>query len=103
MCVMSMVMDHYGDKWTQPPYQPIPSAPVVPPIIWPYPLREAPDVVQKPFKPLTQEEIDEFRKLLERARQYDKDNNEPDCETDEKKKKIKAIAEANGLKIEFLD
>ncbi len=59
MCVMSMIMDHYGDKWQKKldDYGPIPNSPFkftfpIPPTISP-------------------EEIKEFRELLDRAREYE--------------------------------
>ena len=77
-----MIMDHYGDKWGYKP-QSLPPFTPMPPIITP-------------------EEIEEFRKLLERAREYDKKNNEPDCEIAEKRDRIKALADNLGVKIDFL-
>lgn len=50
----------------------------------------------------TQAEIDEFRRLLERAREYDIKNNEPNCEMEEKRKKIKDLADELGIKIDFI-
>lgn len=122
MCTMSMVMDHYADKWTQPPYTypgivtTYPSYPggssvggiggtsspnQTPPIAWSKLLQPQLPTVPKP-KPITSEEIEEFRTLLERAREYDRKNNEPDCELQEKKQKILDLAAEHGLKIEFL-
>lgn len=80
MCVVSMVMDHYREKW-----QPTTTGTF---ITWP----------QMP----TQEEIDEFRRLLERAREYDKRHNEPDCELDEKRQALKKIADQMGIDISFV-
>lgn len=81
MCVYSMITDHYHDKWreiekTWPPFRPEPAIP--------------------------QSEIDEFRKLLERAREYDRKNNEPDCGLEDKKKKVRELADRLGVKVEFL-
>ena len=84
MCSVSMIMDHFRDKWQQPPY------------ILPQPYQ-----VWQP--PITQDEIAEFRKLLERARKYDRDNGEPDCELQEKKDALKKIADAMGVDISFID
>lgn len=85
MCVVSMVMDHTEKEWERrllpQPY------PLQPPII---------------VNPLTQDEVDEFRRLLERAREYDKRNNEPDCELPAKKRKLKKLAKQLGVKISFL-
>lgn len=88
MCVVSMVMDHYTDKWkyTLPP-QPVEYVPGVQVFI--------------PTLP-TQAEIDEFRKLLERAREYDRKNNEPDCELAEKRKKLLDLATELGIDISFV-
>lgn len=89
MCVVSMVMDHYWDKWkdrTPAPYHPV--MPTIP--TWP--LEPA----------ITPEEIREFRKLLDRAREYDRKNNEPDCELEEKRQRVKRLAEELGVEIEFI-
>lgn len=106
MCVVSMVMDHYREKW-EPllPQTPWPLAPNIPD-----PYRQAdPDEVRKaleqfgPKQPaITKEEVEEFRRLLERAREYDKRNQEPDCELDEKRQAIKDIAKQLGVEISFL-
>ena len=64
MCVVSMIMDHYGDEW-QRRYRQWPILPM-PGINYPIP----------PAPPApSQAELDEFRRLLERAREYDKRNN----------------------------
>lgn len=99
MCVVSMVMDHYREQWEPR---------VVPLQTWPsYPLGGAGisqpaniTIIQQPA--ISAAEIDEFRKLLDRAREYDKRNNEPDCELEEKKQAIKTIAERLGVEISFL-
>lgn len=90
MCTVSMIMDHYEDSWRRRFVQP--------PIEWPY---TSPSVPPAPKMP-TQAEIDEFRRLLERAREYDKRNGEPDCELEEKRQRIKDLAEKLGVKVEFV-
>lgn len=99
MCVVSMAMDHFYDKWRdRPPYP------------WPHPYHPAPTPALpdatpyiQPTKPaITPDEIDEFRKLLDRAREYDKRNNEPDCELEDKKRRVKALAQQLGVEIDFL-
>lgn len=90
MCVMSMIEDHYGDKWrpyTWPPHT-TPGQGIGPYV--------------PPEPPISDAEIREFRKLLERARQYDIDHGEPECELDEKKEMLLKIAEQLGLEIDFL-
>jgi len=94
MCVQSMVMDHYSDKW----------GPMVPGWVLP----STPGTVGAPtYIPtppaITPEEVAEFRRLLERAREYDKRNHEPDCELDDKRRALKAIAAALGIDIAFID
>jgi hypothetical protein len=85
MCVVSMIYDHYQDKWKQPPYY----VPNPPPVFVPTGLP-------------TQAEIDDFRKLLERAREYDKKHNQPDCELEEKRQKIKDLAKELGVEVNFV-
>lgn len=46
--------------------------------------------------------IPNFEDLLRKAREYDKQNNEPDCELDEKRQALKKIAEELGVEIKFL-
>lgn len=89
-----MIVDHYYEKWDQypPPPQPI----VTPPIII------SPTVVPvQPQPTISPEEIEEFKRLLERAREYDKKNGEPECELESKKEKLKKLAEELGVEIEF--
>lgn len=88
MCVVSMVMDHYWDKWKH--LQPINPYPVMPYII------------PQPQPVITPEELAEFKRLLDRAREYDKKHNEPDCELAEKKTKIEELADSLGVPIDFL-
>jgi hypothetical protein len=85
MCVVSMIMDHFHDKWQ-------PYVPTTFPYTQTYP----------PVPVISQEEVNEFRRLLERAREYDKRNNEPDCEMEAKRKAIKDIADRLGVDISFL-
>lgn len=85
MCVYSMIMDHYDDKWRRLVQSPSP-------------------VIQlQPIPPAmpSQEEIDEFHRLLERAREYDRKHNQPDCELEEKKRKLQKLADELGIEINF--
>lgn len=79
MCAVSMIADHYHEKWQTylPSYSPLP--------------------VRIP----TQAEIDEFHTLLAKARKYDKENNQPDCELEEKKQKLLTLATELGITIKF--
>ena len=80
MCVLSMVMDAKSWEWEKRYPNPlVPAAPLP-----------------------TKEEIEEFRRLLERARQYDREHGQPDCELEEKRKKLKDLAKELGVEIEFV-
>lgn len=89
MCVYSVITDWKYDEWFKRYIpQPLP--------------RPLPPIVEEP-KPLpTQEEIDEFRRLLEKAREYDKKMNQPDCELEEKRQKIRKLAEELGVNVDFV-
>jgi hypothetical protein len=88
------------------------------PIYWPtiYPWPRSPIPPAEPFplpppfpvQPPRQEELEEFRRLLERARKYDRDKYdrdkyEPDCELEEKRNLLKQMAEKLGIDISFVD
>lgn len=92
MCAVSMIMDHFGEKWGQIGQ---------PPPNWPPPTNPSP-YQQLGSPQITPQEIAEFRKLLERARKYDKENNQPDCELEQKKQLVRDLAEKHGIKIDFL-
>lgn len=88
MCVVSMVIDWRTDEWFRRyyPQSPEPSLPIQPP----------------PVSFPTQTELEEFRRLLERAREYDRRMNQPDCELEEKRQKLLKMAEELGVKIDFV-
>lgn len=91
MCVVSMIMQHFHDKWE----------PLVP-HQWVFPV-PVPRPMPAPAPPMiTPQEVDEFRRLLERAREYDRKNGEPDCELDEKRQALKKLAEQLGVDIAFV-
>lgn len=81
------------------PFPVIPCAPVEPGETGGLPVVPAP---KKPFRPVSPEEVEEFRELLRRARKYDKRNNEPDCEMEEKRERLRAIAKELGVEIDFV-
>lgn len=93
MCTVSMVMDHQGDMWRRrywPDQWPQVQQPFVPPI----------NINVAPLP--TQQEIDEFRRLLDRAREYDRRNSEPDCELAEKRQLLLDMAKRLGVNIDFV-
>lgn len=100
MCVYSMVVDHYRDKWIPMPSPTYPgSTPwdpwVNPPIASPaYPPIPPADINQQ---------IEEFKTLLERAKAYDKKNNEPDCDLESKKVALRELAKIWKIDISFIE
>lgn len=90
MCVVSMVMDHYGDRFR--PYWPyVPN--------WPsWPQDTPPQVPFVPAPPTPQEAqgiadmIKQFRDALEAARKVDSLTAQPNCEDPEKAKLVDRVA-----------
>ena len=93
MCVYSMIMDHYDNVWgrrtsTDPfvkPYE-VPNQLLFTPVVAPL---------------VTSQEIQEFKELLARAREYDAKNHEPECELESKKLKLRELAKELGVEIDF--
>lgn len=98
MCVYSMIADHYLDKWG--PKYPQPLVPLIPGPDYPppFPLAPFPITPLKPVpEPLTAEEVNELRRLLKKAKLYDEETGQKDCEVLDKKKRLKGIIESQGL------
>ena len=103
MCVVSMIMDHYDHKWR--PYYP--GAPIDPEPWkrpWERPYEPVPPLPPIPKPQVTPEDIEDIRrdleemkKLIKRAKKYDRENNEPDCESDDKIERLRKIADAVGI------
>lgn len=84
-----MIGDYYDYKWRRTkPWYPY----TIP--IWP-----ETEISKQEFDDL-KHEIEELKELLRRAKQYDIDNNEPDCEIDEKMDKLKRVAEIVGIDLD---
>lgn len=83
MCVVSMVGDHFSDKFK--PIQPA--------------FNYVQGISQAEFDQLKKEVL-EMKELLKKAIKYDKDNNEPDCQKEDKIKLLKEIAKAVGVDLE---
>lgn len=111
MCVVSMVIDHYYDEWGRrrrpdfSPYGPDSFPPT------PQDFGQSHEGIQEQIKNLlkpkppaiTNEEVEEFRRLLDRAREYDRKHSQPECEMAEKKRKLLKLAEDLGVRINFDD
>lgn len=94
MCVVSMIIDDFHDRWKPQPH----ISPYTVPFV-------QPQVVIAPAPPVqvpTKEEIDEFHRLLEKARQWDIEHGEPDCGTEEKRQRLKELADELGIEISFV-
>lgn len=85
MCVVSMVGDHYRDKWQDQ---------------WLNPNRIIPGPSQQDFDAL-KKEVQDLKELLKRAKKYDRDNGEPDCEVDEKMDLLRKVAQKVGVNLEI--
>lgn len=104
MCVVSMVGDHYHDKWgPMRPWdwdKPINPHPLFPPTIsdpsWPPP---AP-VTREEFEQLRRDVL-EMKKLLEKAAEYDRATGQPGCENEEKIALLKKVADLFGISIDI--
>lgn len=85
MCVVSMIGDHYNDKWTSEPYQQI--------------FNQFSQISRSEFEQLKRE-VEEMKQLLIKAKIYDEKNNEPNCEMENKIKLLKDIAKLVGVDLE---
>ena len=90
MCVVSMVGDHYRDKWG---HQTTGIWPGLEPLLQPVP------VSRHEFEAL-KAEVAEMVALLKRAKQYDADNNEPDCEVEDKMDLLRKMAKLVGVDLD---
>lgn len=95
MCVVSMIVDHYGDKWRQPGWQQPPTPGF--------------DALQVHLTQITRLEFDQLKKevldmkeLIKKALDYDKKNDEPDCQKDEKVQIVKDVAKLVGVSLDDL-
>lgn len=89
MCVMSMVCDHYRDKWVRYEFSPVlPSAPTY--------TYTVPQVTKEEFNAL-KKDVEEMKLLLKRAKEYDERTGQADCEMEEKVALVKKVAELVGV------
>lgn len=99
MCVVSMIGDHYRDRW--PDQYPWAQPWVLPPnggavtITWP----STPAVSREEFEALRRDVL-EMKELLKKAKAYDERNNEPECEVDEKMDVLRRVAKLVGVDLD---
>lgn len=100
MCAVSYVGDYWANTapnrhpWIQPytvPY--IPISPSIPPGQSPYP---SPNPTREEFEAL-KKEMEELKKLLKAAQEYDTKTGQHDCEMEEKIALIKKISKIVGV------
>lgn len=88
MCVVSMIGDHYSNKWGNPP-----------PGLYTKPYVPADKEILKQLAELKKEVL-EMKELLKLAIEYDKRTNQPDCENEEKIKVLKDVADMVGVSLD---
>lgn len=85
MCVISMVMDHYNDKWKS--------------VDWTGAFL-VPDLVSKEDFTKLRADVDEMMALLKRAKLYDDATGQPDCENEQKMVLLRNIAKLVGVDLD---
>lgn len=88
MCSVSMVGDHYSDLWRQLPALQQPAVNMFPP-----------QVTRAEFDELKRQ-VSEMVDLLKRAKKYDEENGQPDCEMDEKMDLLRKVAKLVGVDLD---
>lgn len=100
MCVVSMVSDHYDD-WFKKQYpdifKPFPTIPPFDPNQG-IPTYQTP-ITREEFEALKRD-VEHMKDLIKRARIYDIENDEPDCEIAEKMERLRQIAELVGIDLD---
>jgi hypothetical protein len=95
MCVVSMIMDHSLDKikrfypWVSNPDASPWEGTTISTITFNPPTRQEFDALKK--------EIEELKLLIKKAVEYDKNNNQKDCENASKMELLKKLAEMVGV------
>lgn len=84
MCVVSMIGDHYQDKWREINYD-----------FSSY----IQNVSRAEFEAL-KKEVENLKELLKRAKEYDEKNNEPNCEIEEKMEFLRKVAQLVGIDLD---
>lgn len=93
MCVVSMIMDHYQEK-----FKPYIYPTVSPDMI--RPLTEIPLLVTRGEFDQLKKDVAEMKELLKKAQLYDQKNNEPDCGLEDKIELMKKIGQLVGIDLE---
>ena len=107
-----MIGDHYRDEWPNrfpwlPPNPDLPTWPTSPdswsilpkPPFPDYPLPQQDGPTQEQFDDLKRQ-VEDMKKLLEKAVEYDKKNNEPHCEIEDKMEFLRKVAALVGISLD---
>lgn len=97
MCVVSFVGDQFNRQFDQSPW--IIPQPHIDPSLQKNPYKLDPGITRQEFDQLKRE-VELMKKMLEGAKEYDRKNNEPNCEIEAKMAKLKAIAELVGVNLD---
>jgi len=99
-----MIGDHYHDKWNEFDWEKwkrdiSPYTNPLNPIPQQFPFEEKPTVSRWEYEQLKRE-VEEMKQLLIKALDYDKKNNEPHCEVEDKLVTLRKIAELVGINLD---
>jgi len=94
MCVVSMIGDHYGEKFRNPQQWP-----GLQPYVQPSPIVLPSPISREEFENLKRE-VEEMRVLLRRAKLYDQQNGEPDCGIEDKMALLRRVAKLVGVDLD---
>jgi hypothetical protein len=90
MCLVSYIGDQYREKW-----YPQQDRPTIEPFVWPNNIPSNGPTLEQ-FNQL-KKEVEELKTLLSKAKIYDQQTNQPDCEMEDKIAVIKRVADLVGV------
>lgn len=93
-----MIGDHYRDAWKERPWYPNPFGTPAAPMPQQF-IIQPPAISREEFDELKRE-VAEMKKLLIRAKEFDKRNNLADCETDDKMDILRRVAKMVGINLD---
>ena len=92
MCAVSVIGDHYIDKWG------LGKPNTSEPLIWPnFIERDTP--TKQEFEDLEKEVLD-MKQLIKKAKKYDKESGQPDCEIEDKMDFFRKVAKLVGVDLD---
>jgi len=99
MCVVSMIGEHFRETLPKQHPQIFPQAPDGVPVWMPLASGVVAPVSREEFLVL-KKTVDEMVVLLRRAKLYDEEHNEPDCEIEEKMDLLRKVARLVGVDLD---